>query len=122
MFSTLAYQPSKSRTFSSTGASGKASQISRHLAAAGQSTVASQPSKTSSQSTGSPSPIRTQYGRSRSFLSPMIRSIMWKQGPAPSRSSAALSDMVPVRPKPTPITFTLDLLLGELDVRAGPYR
>ena len=37
------------------------------------------------------------------MFSPMIRSIMWKQGFAPSSSSAALSDMVPLRPKPTPI-------------------
>ena len=43
------------------------------------------------------------------MFSPVIRSIMWKHGPAPSSSRAALSDIVPVRPKPTPIIFMLFL-------------
>ncbi len=77
---------------------------------AGQSTVASQPSKTSSQSTVSPLATLIQCCRSASLFSPMIRSIMWKQGFAPSCSSAPLSDIVPVRPKPTPIIFTCELL------------
>src|SRR5215207_2013555 len=83
---------------------------------AGQSTVASHGSNTSSQSTGSLFAILIQYGRSRSRSSPVIRSIMWKVG-RPSSSSAPFSDIVPVRPKPTPTSFTwvplLSLTLGQ---------
>src|SRR5215472_4396930 len=35
----------------------------------------------------------------------MKTSIMWWQGPKPNCSSASLSDMVPVRPRPDPMTF-----------------
>ena len=104
MFSTLLYQPSKSRMLSSTGTSEKWSTISFQRDAAGQSTVASHGSKTSSQSTGSLLAILIQYGRSRSRFSPVIRSIMWNVG-RPSSSRAPFSDMVPVRPKPTPTSL-----------------
>ena len=36
---------------------------------------------------------------------PLIISLRWKQGPTPSISKAFLSEVVPVLPKPAPITF-----------------
>ena len=102
LFRQLAYQASGSRTLSSTFASGKASQICSQNVQAGQSTVDSQPSNSSRQSTGSPSTAACHPGSSSGCRA---TSIMWNDGPKPSCSSAPLSDIVPVRPKPAPITF-----------------
>src|SRR5919198_2377677 len=98
----LAYHSSGSRTLSRIFASGKVSEICSQNVHAGQSTVDSHPSKTSVQSTGSPSTAACQAGSSSGCLA---TSIMWNEGPKPSCSSAPFSDIVPVRPKPAPITF-----------------
>src|SRR5688572_4358787 len=102
LFRQLAYQASGSRTLSRTFASGNVSEICSQNVQAGQSTVDSQPSKSSRQSTGSPSTAACQPGSSSGCRA---TSIMWKDGPKPSCSSAPFSDIVPVRPKPAPITF-----------------
>src|SRR5688572_10743524 len=102
LFMQLAYHASGSRTLSRTFASGNVSQIGSQNVQAGQSTVDSQPSKISVQSTGSPSTAACQPGSSSGCRA---TSIMWKDGPKPSCSRAPFSDIVPVRPKPAPITF-----------------
>jgi hypothetical protein len=97
---TLSYQLCGSRTVSSTGAEGHSLASSGHTAAPGQSTVASHPASSTRQSSAAPSRCRFHTAASSGCAH---ISVMCRHGRAPRRSSAAFTDVVPVRPHPAPM-------------------
>src|SRR6056297_1636040 len=83
-------------------ASGKAIASSCRTDAPGKSTCDAYPLNTSAQSSSAPSARAFQWAGWSGFC---MTSTMWWQGPSPSCSNAIFVDIVPVRPKPEPITF-----------------
>ncbi len=110
-------------------ASGKARDSLRQKKQPGESTADWKPRYRVGQCTGLPSTARRHIGQ-RQACSGFISSHMWQHGPKPSSSSAVLSEVVPVRGKPAPMTLSVMSIarrrrlavLSQSARRAGPLR